>query len=90
VKENRQGFLSRSIKQFFKLFRSLKNVMSLSKDFFDKLNCRCRAQRQFSYPLNVFHFPAIKKQISAPAPAMAAQRMLVPCQPSFSDSRAIP
>ena len=37
VKENRQGCLSRSIKPFFKLFESLKNAGSLSKNFFDKL-----------------------------------------------------
>jgi len=41
VKENRQGFLSRSIKQFFKLFESLKNVTSLSKRLFDKLKRAC-------------------------------------------------
>ena len=37
MKENRQGCLSRSIKAFFKLLQSLKNVGSLSKRLFDKL-----------------------------------------------------
>jgi len=38
VKENRQGFLSRSIKQFFKRFSKFEKRYALVKKFFDKRN----------------------------------------------------
>ena len=40
MKETHQGCLSRSINQFFKLKKSLKNCLSVSKRLFDTLKSR--------------------------------------------------